>query len=78
MAASARIKQDGLENDLMDRLMADPDFHLDEDGVNHALDPSRYIGCAVHQTERYLSEVIQPILEKYKDLFRDITVQINV
>ncbi len=78
MEAAAKVKQEGLDNDLMERLMADPAFSLDEDGVAHAMDPSRYIGCASSQTEHYLNDVVYPVLNENKELLEDITAQINV
>jgi len=41
------------------------------------MEPSRYIGCAPHQVERYLSEVIRPILDANKDVL-GVEAQINV
>jgi adenylosuccinate lyase len=68
-AAGLRVKQEGLDNDLIDRLKADPAFHvpalkheLDWDGV---LDPMKYIGRSVEQTERFIREVVEPLREQY-------------
>ena len=78
MEASRRVKEEGLDNDLMARLISDPDFHLDEEGAARAMDPSRYIGCAADQTEHYLETVVRPLLESEKDRLSGITAQINV
>jgi adenylosuccinate lyase len=32
------------------------------------MDPAKYIGCAPHQVERFLKEVIRPILEANRDI----------
>ncbi len=72
-AAGMRVKQDGLENDLLDRLRADPAFasrarggalaaELDWEGL---LDPARYTGRSIEQTERFIREVIDPLRERY-------------
>ena len=67
-AAGMRVKSEGLDNDLIDRLRADPAFA----GVHHLLteeallDPMKYIGRAVEQTERFLAEVVEPLRERYK------------
>jgi adenylosuccinate lyase len=70
-AAGMRVKQEGLDNDLLDRLRADPDFHppaltreLDWEGL---MDPMKYIGRSVEQTERFLAEVIEPLRQRYGD-----------
>ncbi len=64
-AAGHRVKHEGLDNDLLDRLKADPAFHppalraeLDWSGL---LDPMKYIGRSVEQTERFLREVVEPL-----------------
>jgi adenylosuccinate lyase len=73
--AGMRVKQQGLDNDLLDRLRADPAFQskanggllesdLDWDGV---MDPMNYIGRSVEQTERFINEVVEPLREQYAD-----------
>ncbi len=66
MAAAAKIKQEGRESDLIDRIAADPAFRTDGDALRAALEPGRYIGCAKMQTEDYLRSVIDPLLQKYE------------
>lgn len=72
-AAGLRVKQKGLDNDLLDRLKADKNFQsktrggalsaeLDWDGV---MDPMKYIGRSVEQTERFIKEVVEPLREQY-------------
>lgn len=68
-AAGHRVKQEGLDNDLIDRLKADPDFApihhmLTEDQI---LNPMNFIGRSVEQTERFITEVVEPLKERYKD-----------
>jgi len=67
--AGHRVKQEGLDNDLIDRLKADPAFSnishmLTEDQI---LNPSNFIGRSVEQTERFLKEVVEPLKDRYKD-----------
>lgn len=66
-AAGMRVKQEGLDNDLIERLRKDPAFKsvhhlLTEDQL---LDPMKYIGRSVEQTERFLREVVEPLRERY-------------
>ena len=68
-AAGMRVKHEGLDNDLIERLRGDPAFEkvhhlLTEDQL---LDPMLYVGRSVEQTERFVSEVIEPLRERYKD-----------
>ncbi len=67
-AAVARVKLDGEQNDLMDRIAADPAFGLTKDEIQSELDPQLYIGRSVAQTEEFVQEVISPILKRlYKE-----------
>jgi len=66
-AAGMRVKQEGLENDLIERLRGDDAFApvhhlLTEDQL---LDPMKYVGRSVEQTERFLKEVVEPLRERY-------------
>ena len=74
-AAGMRVKQEGLDNDLLERLKADKHFQgkarggalsaeLDWDGV---MDPMKYIGRSVEQTERFIKEVVEPLRDQYGD-----------
>lgn len=74
-AAGLRVKSEGLDNDLIERLKADKNFwsatrggpltaELDFDGV---LDPMKYIGRSVEQTERFIKDVVEPLRTQYAD-----------
>lgn len=62
-AAAAMVKQEGGQNDLLDRLATDPAFaKLD---LKASLDPAKFVGRAPEQVDEFLAEVIAPIREKY-------------
>ncbi len=74
-AAGMRAKQEGLDNDLLERLKADKNFQskarggalsaeLDWEGV---MDPMKYVGRSVEQTERFIKDVVEPLREQYGD-----------
>ncbi len=68
-AAGMKVKQEGLDNDLIERLRQDEAFApvhhlLTEDQL---LDPMKYVGRSVEQTERFLKEVVEPLRERYGD-----------
>ncbi len=63
MAAGNRVKADGLPNDLLDRIAADPTFGLHPDRLESLLDARDYIGRSVGQVVEFLTEVVEPILE---------------
>jgi adenylosuccinate lyase len=72
-AAGLRVKQEGLDNDLLERLRADRAFWsrarggplADEIDWGHLLDPMRYVGRSVEQTERFVREVAEPLRARY-------------
>lgn len=63
-AASAVVKQEGGENDLMARLASDPMFAGVD--LNAALEPGLYVGRAPQQVDEFLSEIVEPIFAKYQ------------
>ena len=64
MEAGRRVKEEGAENELLSLIAEDEMFGLDREELEKSLEPSRYIGCCVHQVERYLEEVIRPLLQE--------------
>ena len=77
MQAGRRVKEEGLDNNLLELIAADPAFGMTLEDLEKTMEPARYIGCAPHQVERYLNEVIRPILDANKDLL-GVEAQINV
>ena len=65
LAAGSRVKDEGLDNDLLQRIADDPAFGLTREEVMRHLDPADYIGCCPEQVDRFLAEYIQPVLERY-------------
>ena len=65
LAAAKRVKEDGLENDLIDRICADPAFMVNKEEIDKILDPAYFVGRAPEQVDDYLAEIISPILHKY-------------
>ena len=60
---AAHVKLEGGENDLLDKLKADPAFHLDDAALAEILDVKQFIGCAPSQTRAFVEEAVRPILE---------------
>ena len=77
MIAGKHVKEEGKDNDLLDLIAADPKFHMTREELNKYIDPRLFVGAAPHQVERYLWEVVQPMLEANKDQL-GVTAQINV
>lgn len=67
MAAGRKIKEEGGANDLVDRIAADPAFGMNREQITALMEPKNFTGCAEEQTERFLTDEVSPVLEKYKD-----------
>ena len=61
-AAAARMKQEGLESDLMERIAADPAFPMDHEHLSNLLAPENYTGRAAEQTENFVRREVDPVL----------------
>lgn len=77
MAAAQVVKAEGGENDLVDRIAADPAFHMTKDEILSTMQPENFVGRAPEQVTEFLQSEVQPILEENKDLL-GIDVEINV
>ncbi len=77
MQAGRRVKEEGLDNNLLDLIAADERFHKTREELDQYIDPHKFVGCAPHQVEKYLKDVIQPILTANQDEL-GLTAEINV
>lgn len=68
MAAARVVKEEGKENDLIERIVKDESFNLNLDDINAVLKPENFIGRAKEQTEEFLRDYVSPVLDKYKDV----------
>ncbi|MBE2274343.1 MAG: adenylosuccinate lyase [Flavobacteriales bacterium] len=68
MEASKKVKIEGKENDLIERIMNDSSLKMDKSKIAEVLDPKNFIGFAPIQTEEFIENEVQPILNKYSDL----------
>lgn len=66
LEAGKRVKVEGLNNDLFERICASPKFNISPD--NDYLDPKQYIGLASEQVTSFLDNYVNPILEDNKVL----------
>ena len=68
MEASKKVKEEGKENDLIARIMNDSSLKMDKSKIREVLDPKNFIGFAPIQTEEFIENEVNPILQKYADL----------
>ena len=77
MAASRVVKEEGGENDLLERIANDPAFGVTLDELEAILDPAKYVGRAPEQTTDFLKEVVEPAIAPYNDI-QDEKAEITV
>ena len=77
MAAGRVVKEEGGENDLLERIANDPSFNMTLEQLQKIMKPENFVGRAPQQTEEYIREVIQPILDENKEVL-GLTAEINV
>ena len=77
MEAGKNVKEQGLDNHLLELIAAEPAFGLTLAELNATMEPSRYVGRAPKQVEEFLTEVINPILEANRELL-GLTADIQV
>ncbi|MCD7957619.1 MAG: adenylosuccinate lyase [Lachnospiraceae bacterium] len=77
MEAGRTVKEEGKPNNLLELIAADPAFNLSLEDLKKSMEPSRYIGRSKEQVERFVSEVVQPVLDENKELL-GVKAEINV
>lgn len=77
MAASRIVKEEGGKNDLLKRIAADPLFGVTLEELNRIVSPEKFVGRAPQQTEEFITETVQPALEKYHGI-SEKTAEITV
>ena len=63
IAAGKVVKEEGLPNDMVDRIAADPAFGLTKEEITAGLVPENFVGRAPQQVEEFLAHVLQPIFD---------------
>ena len=77
MEAGANVKQNGLDNNLLELIAADESFGLTLEDLQANMDPSKYVGRAPLQVENFLKNHVNPVLEANKEIL-GMTAEINV
>lgn len=61
-AAAAKVKLEGGQNDLIDRIVDDPAFPITREEIESELDPKLYIGRCVSQVDEFIENEVKPVL----------------
>jgi len=73
-----RIHSSGSADDLLDRIAADPLFGIDRATIEGLARPEQYTGLARQQTERFLIEDVDPILDAHRAEIHDQVGEVRV
>ena len=66
--AGRRVKEEGKENDLLERIAADDSFAAVRGRLGEIVDAEKFVGRAPAQTEEFIAQEIDPILSRHKAL----------
>ena len=77
-AAADVLKSGASGNDLFDRIAADSLFGIDRASIAAMALPDDYTGLAARQTERFLVEDVDPILESEREQIRSEVGEVRV
>ena len=77
MDAAKRVKEEGLNNDLIARIINDASFKMSKEEILAIIDPIKFVGRAPSQVVDFIEEYVNPILEANKDAL-GVETSINV
>lgn len=77
MEAGKNVKVEGKDNNLLELIAADPSFNLTLEELQATMEPSKYVGRAPIQVDKFLANVVNPILEANEEDL-GMTAEINV
>ena len=77
MAAAQRVKGEGLDNDLIERIINDDSFGLTKEEILGVIDPVKFVGRAPGQVTEFIDEYVNPIINENEEALKiksEITV----
>lgn len=78
LATARRVKEEGGENDLLERLANDPAIPFSLTDLTVMMNPRAFTGRAGSQVREFLAAEVQPLLEANGGLLEDGTVELRV
>lgn len=64
-AAAQRVKMEGADNDLLERLAGDPAIGMTEAEIDAVLDMKQFVGRAPEQVVEFIANEVQPVLARH-------------
>ncbi|MBR1528254.1 MAG: adenylosuccinate lyase [Oscillospiraceae bacterium] len=64
MQAGKRVKEEGLDNNLCELILAEPMFMITKEELDAVMKPENYIGRCSQQVEEFIQNCVQPVLDE--------------
>ncbi len=64
MQAGARVKREGLDNNLCELIVSDPMFMITQEEMDAIMKPENFIGRAPEQVDEFIANCVQPALDR--------------
>ncbi len=71
MEAGKQVKEEGLDNDLCERILSDPMFMITKEEMDEIMKPENFTGRSAQQVEEFVNELVKPILDENKDILNE-------
>jgi len=65
--AAYRVKEEGKDNDLLERILSSEKFALDKSDLKRILDLKKFIGRAPEQTEEFVNSEVKSLIDSFDD-----------
>lgn len=66
VAAAQRVKQEGADNDMLERIRSDEAFAAIHDRLDEIVQPDDFIGRAPEQVREFVENDVDPVLDKFE------------
>lgn len=67
MIAGKRVKEEGLDNNLIELILSDESFGLEKKDIENILVPEKYTGRCSEQVTEFIRDFVSPVLNENKD-----------
>ncbi len=71
VAAGRMVKEEGMSNDLLERIENDPLFGMSKEEIERNLDPKNYTGRSASQVTEFLENIVNPAISRYANDISD-------
>jgi len=65
--AAYKVKEEGKDNDLLERILSSKKFALEKSDLDRILDLKKFIGRAPEQTDEFVNSEVKPLIDSFDD-----------